>query len=298
MLSYSLQGQDDGLSLHDRMQIALAIADPILLKSLLTDCEPAIALAHQIGSIRASIALPLEGGVTADAVIQYESINCVLIQSQEDLDPGVWEYSQRNGNERGYVDLTSYEAKTRTLGQMVGLSQAIALLSQAGFLADQVRVILHLPHDAWYRSWWYTLDVNGEFTIPFLRLIRTRRHVDGTYTIRYKDFFSDEEPLCFKSQDQKILLEIGNATRGFRETLERINYLRQRLEIERVVLIGDRASELEMRGFISQGISIYGARQLRIPRQANCAACLTADCPMQGNSDSPVMLCHHFYRED
>jgi hypothetical protein len=31
-----------------------------------------------------------------------------------------------------------------------------------------------------------------------------------------------------------------------------------------------------------------------VPRQANCAVCLTRDCPMAGAADYPVQLCNSY----
>jgi hypothetical protein len=279
------------LTWHDRIQIGLAIADTTLLKSLLTDCYPAIAQPQQIGSVLSTIGIPTAIG-NATGLLKVETIHCVLIQSQADLDQGVWNYTNRSGN--GELDLTCYESKMQTLGKMISLSQAIALLSHGEFSAEQIRVILQLPHDAWFRSWWYAVDETGEFTVPFLRMLRTRRHVDGTYTIQYKDFFSKEEPKCFKSEEQSLLIDIRDEAVGFRYTLETINNFRQALNVERAILIGDRPSDLEVKGFTSQNISLYSAMSFELLPPANCFACLTADCPMRGDMRSPVLSCHRF----
>jgi hypothetical protein len=288
MLSHSITDSD--LNWRDRIQIGLAIADSSLLKSLLTECSPAIALSHQIGYVRSAIAVPTAVG-SATGLLTFESIYCSLIQSQADLDQGVWNYTNSSGTTD--LDLTCYESKMQTLGKMISLPQAIALLSHGEFAAAQIRTILHLPHDAWFRSWWYATDESGAFTIPFLRMLRTRRHVDGTYTLQYKDFFSREEPKCFKSQEQSLLVEIRQDS-GFRQTLEAINALRQALNIDRAILIGDRPSDLESQGFRSQNISLYNATPFEMP-SANCSACLTA-CPLRGDMRSPVMSCHRFSR--
>jgi hypothetical protein len=297
MLTYPIHEPSDALPFHDRVQIALAIADPTLLKSLLTDCLPPIASPHQIGSISSKIGIPVESRKAVDGLIHYEAIRCVLADSTHELEQSVAEYTSRNGDHRGYLDLTQCEAEMLALGTSLTLSQAIALLAQAGFLSQQIEAILHLPQDAWYKSWWFSLDEQGGFTVPFFRLIRTRRYANGTYTIQYKDYFAQDKPPCFQSQQEHVLVEIVTEPHSFRKTLEKINYARQQFGVEKALLICDRLPEMEVQGFISQGISIYAAQELQLPVQADCVHCATADCPMQRRSDSPVLRCQRFCLE-
>lgn len=294
LLTYSLSEQPDSLSLHDRVQIALAIAGETLLKSLLCDCLPPLAQLHRIGSVSTSIGIPLQSHTAADGIIEYESIHCQLIDASEDLKRIIAAYAERYGNHRGYLDLTRCEAETRTLGQGIPLAQAIALLIQAGFSHAQVQSILHLPYDAWYKSWWYTTDGEGKFSVPFLRLIRTFRYADGNHTLQYKDFFAQDKPTCFKSESCKVLIDIRAEPTGFRETLERINTARQQLGMAQALLICDRITDLEARAFISQNISVYATTELALPAQANCEICANSQCPLNGNHDSPVLTCHRF----
>lgn len=282
------------LSWHDHMQIALAIADEHLLKSLLVDCTPPIVQIERMGSVRATVGVPLAAGLTADAVLEVEEIHCVLAQSPEHLEQGVAEYTRRNGNQRGYVDLLRCESDTETIGKSLALSQAIALLAHVGFAPNQVKDILNLPHDGWHKSWWYRADEMGQFTIPFLRLLRTRRHGDGTFTLQYKDFFAQEQPGCFKSRGLKVLVEILPELHEFHAVLSKINGARQKSGITHALLICDRMSELEARGFTSQGISLYASHPIALPIQANCVDCAMAHCPLQGNPNSPVLLCQQF----
>lgn len=287
----------NSLSLHDRVQIALAIADETLLKSLLVDCLPPIAQRHRIGHISATLSVPI-GSIgstqSADGMIQYESIHCVLIDTSNNPEQCVSNYINRNGNHRGYLDLTQYEAETRTIGQSLTLVQALALLTHSGFSSKQIQAILHLPQEAWYKSWWYTTDAEGGFTVPFLRLIRTRRYGDGTYTLQYKDFFAQTKPICFTSNEQAVVIAVRTESSSFRETLEHINYAKQHLDVTKALLICDRITELEAKGFISQGISIYASGGLELSPQANCAICVNQDCPMHGNGNSPVLTCQRF----
>jgi hypothetical protein len=295
MLTYPTPEQNSP-PFRDRVQIALAIADSPVLQSLLTDCTPPLASPDRIASIRSTIGIPLEPKKAIDGIIQFEEIQCLLIDSPQEIEQGVAEYTQRNGNERGYLDLTRCEAETRDLGLITNLAQAIARLSQAGFSSQQIQAILHLPQEAWHKTWWYTVDEQGQFTVPFLRLMRTQHYLDGRLSIQYKDLFAHHKPACFKSQEQKIIVEIFSESKGFRKTLEKINYARQQLGLERALLIGDRFSDLESQGFISQGISLYAAQEVMLPVQANCAFCVT-DCPLQGHEDSPVLTCQKFCLE-
>ena len=71
------------LPLHDRVQIALAIADPLVLKSLLTDCTPPIAPAHHIGGISTQIGVPVESRKAIDGIIRFELIRCILADAAD-----------------------------------------------------------------------------------------------------------------------------------------------------------------------------------------------------------------------
>ena len=198
-----LASDPDCAEWHDRVQIALAIADQPVLKSLLTDCTPPIAQPHRIGSIRSTIGVPVSAAATADGTIEFEELHCVLADSPADLEQSVVEYSRLKGNQRGHLDLIRHEADSQMLGQTLPLSSAISLLAEAGFSATQGREILNLPQDGWHKSWWYQADEAGQFTVPFLRLIRCRRYSDGSLTLQYKDFFAQEQPpLLQKPQPQ------------------------------------------------------------------------------------------------
>lgn len=297
LLTYSLAEQAERLSLHDRVQIALAIAGETLLKSLLVDCLQPLASLHRIGSISASLGVPLAAHAAADGVIEYELVNCRLIDTSENLKQIIADYVREYGNERGYLDLTRCESETRTIGQSVSLAQAISLLIQAGYSHDQVQSVLHLSYDAWHKSWWYTTDAQGQFSIPFLRLIRTFRYADGTYTLQYKDFFAQDKPICFKSELCKVLVNIRDEHVSFSETLEAINVARQQLGLAQALLICDHISELEARAFISQQISIYTTTEMALTTQANCQICAHRLCPMNGRHDSPVLTCQNFCLE-
>lgn len=293
-LAYPIHEWKGKPSFHDQVQIALAIAEENSLKSLLTDCISPIAQPHRIGAISSTIGIPIKAKKVVDGIIHYEVVDCVLVDAPVETDPQRAEATLGNGSHWRNQRLTRCESETRILGQTVPMSQAIALLASSGFSPRQVEDILNLPYEAWHKTWWYTVDADGNFTVPFLRMIRTLRYTDGTFTIQYKDYYSDVKPACFKGQEQKVLIEIKAELDSFSKTLEKINYSRDRCGIDRAILICNSLSELEARGFISQGISIYTATAVNLPIQANCATCIHHSCPMHNLDHSPVVICRHF----
>ena len=289
--------QQRSQALHEEMQLALAIADEPVLRSLLVEATPAIAPRHRIGSITAEIGVPMLGGDRSiDGILRFESIHCVLANTQPEdgQTPKAFSSCYRI---RDYSHLTRCRSELYTLAQDIPLSQAIALLTHTGFSPEQVTAILHLPHDAWHKSWWYTLDAAGYLTVPFQRFIRTRQYADGAVTIQYKDYYPEERPLCFKSKDQRTPVIIKSEFQGFRETLEKVNQAKEQLDTHQAVLICDTLSGLEAQAFIRQGVSLYATSPLRLPVQVNCAHCTNLGCPMNGRGDSPVITCARFSLE-
>ncbi|MDX2217172.1 MAG: hypothetical protein SFY66_28150 [Oculatellaceae cyanobacterium bins.114] len=297
-LTYPIQDRDRRISAHDHVQIALAIAEEHVLKSLLVNCTPPIVQYHQIGSISSTIGVPITAKKTIDGIIQFESLQCVLSDAPVESD------LPRSEVTLGYLprsrqsNLTHCESELQTLGQTIPMAQAIALLARSGFSARQVEDILNLPYEAWHKTWWSTRDADGNFTIPFLRFIRTLRYPDGTFTLQYKDYYSQEKPACFSSQAQKVLVEIKPQLESFSKTLEKINYSREHCNTEKAILICNSLTDLEAQGFMSQGISLYSATDLILPIQANCALCGSQSCPMHGVVDSPIVMCRQFYRDE
>ncbi len=283
------------VDLRDQLQMALAIADPQMLKALLVNCIPPISDPQKIGSIASEVAIPTSEAQGADGILQFEAIRCVLVDTQLKVDSSSHGGWTRDSKEM--ARLTQHESELHTLAQNLPLAPAIALLSNSGFSAEWIEEILRLPHYAWHKSWWYEIDHNGEFTIPFLRYIRTLHYPDGTITLQYKDFFEYEKPSCFTSQLQKVLVVIRPEIQGFGETLQRINRQRTDLNTQRVLLICNTISELEAQAFISQGISVYPAMELALPTQANCQYCGRKECPMNGLRDSPVAACYGYVLE-
>lgn len=293
-LSHPLELPPDGTSMHDRVQIALAIAEPDILKSLLLNCMPALAVWEQVGAISSAIGVPVESRKAVDGVISYETIHCVLAESPQEIERQVFAQTDPKLVRREWLKLTRCESETYTLGRGLALAEAIALLEYAGFSSTEVADILNIPTEAWHKSWWYTRDDVGALTVPFLRLIRTLRYPDGTFTLQYKDYFSQNKPTCFTRQRHQVLVEIKTASHSFHKTLERINIARAQLGIERAILICDRLSPLEARGFMSQQISVYTAEELVLYTHSDCTLCVNQDCPLNGNETSPVVMCRRF----
>ena len=80
-LFYSLLEPDPSVDLRDRVQIALAIADASMLTSLLVNSLPPIALSHQIGAVSTQLGVPTSEHQSADGVLHFERIQCVLSPS-------------------------------------------------------------------------------------------------------------------------------------------------------------------------------------------------------------------------
>ena len=294
-LFHQVNRQVRAVDMRDQIQMALAIADASLLKSLLTNCMPALTEAALIGNITTEVGIPVGEHQSADGILLFESIRCVLAEGFISEISGTRQQQIRASKE--LARFTQHESEMQTLGQNLSLAPAIALLANAGFAPEQVNEILRLPHYAWHKSWWYAIDADGKFTIPFLRYIRAFHYPDGTITLQYKDFFEHDKPRSFTSEVQKVLIATRPADQGFAETLKHINHQREVLGIQRAMLICNLISELEAQAFMRQGISIYPARDFLTPTQASCIYCDRRECPLNGRSDSPVMQCRGFLIE-
>ncbi len=288
--------QTRAVSVRDQIQMALAIADPPLLKSLLVNCLPAIASPFHIGAVSSQVSIPIKDQPSADGIVQYEAIRCVLADSCPQLEQvssnGGWTKESKE-----LTRITQHESELHTLAQNLPLAPVISLLSNTGFQQDQIQEILRLPHYAWHKSWWYAIDAEGNFTIPFLRCIRTFHYPDGTLTLHYKDFYDQKKPDCFTTLPQKVLIAIRTDTYGFAETLQQLNRQRDALGIAKAILVCQTASELEIQAFIKQNISLYPATDLILPVQANCQLCARHECPMNHRPDSPIVMCRGFLVE-
>lgn len=284
-------------ALRDKLQIALAVADDARLRTLLANSTPNIAEPHQIGTVTANIGVPVEdSNTTVDGVVRYEFIHCVLAHHspQRSVTLNGHGSPEPNFDHRTYAQITQFQSELKDLAQDIPLSQAIALLTHAGFESQQISAILQLPYQGWYKSWWYGLDHHGNFTRPFQRWFRSRHFADGTFTLQYRDFYAEEAPPCFKSEVRTIPVLIQAENLGFRDTLRLVNQARKAFQSEGAILICDRPSELELQGYLCQGVSVYGADEWLPPAVVNCACCVQQTCPLQGNPDSPVQQCRQF----
>jgi bacterioferritin-associated ferredoxin len=295
-LFYPISDSARTQNLHDQIQIALAIADRHVLQSLLENCIPTLAKGQHVHAISTQVGVPTGNQQTADGIVQFESKRCRLAAPEERTERTVAN-SSRTLESRELARLTQHESDLQTLGNSLPLSLTVSLLAESGFHSEQIEEILHLPYDAWHKSWWYAIDPGGNFTLPFLRQMRTLRYPDGTFTLQYKDFFEQDNPNCFISRTEKVLVLIKPDSQGFGETLRQINYQRDALGIDKAILICSTISDLEAQGFINQGISVYPAVELILPTQSNCTQCGRTECAMNGASDSPVALCYGFLPE-
>ena len=295
-LFYPISDSAHAQNLHDQIQIALAIADRHVLQSLLENCIPALAKGQHLHTISTQVGVPTGNQHTADGIVHFESKRCRLAVPGEQIELSVMN-SSRTLESRELARLTQHESDLQTLGNNLALALTVSILAESGFRPEQIEDILHLPYDAWHKSWWYAVDSGGNFTIPFLRQMRTLRYPDGTFTLQYKDFFEQDNPNCFISQAGKVLVMIKPDTQGFGETLRQINYQRDALGIDQAILICSTISDLEAQGFINQGISVYPAVELILPTQSNCMHCGRKECGMNGAVDSPVALCYGFLPE-
>lgn len=287
-LFFPIHDSSSSASLHDRVQLALALADAFLLKSLLTNCLPAISAAHLIGEIGAEVSVP-SADRWADGVLHYEAIQCQLAEQH-----GAVNYQPTGGASPDLARLTQCESATHHLVEHVGLAPLIARLKNAGFCPAQIAAILHLPQDAWHKSWWYGLDEQQQFTSPFLRMLRLRPYADGTFSVQYKDYFEQNQPTCFRSQSQQVQIKIKPEAESFGTVLGQLKQTQGALGVERTILICHTISDLEAQAFINQGIHVYPAAELLLPLRSHCGHCARQECPMNGLADSPVTMCYGF----
>lgn len=282
-------------SFADRIQLALAIADESVLQSLLTDCSPRISPPNAIGTVSATVGIPIASAPPAYGVITFEKIRCVLSRSPDELEQHLYPMGDSDRLHRHFERLTRYESETQTLGHGLSLAESLALLANVGFTPAQTERILTLPYGACHKSWWYTLDADGQIAMPFHRTLWTRPLCDGTFILQYKDRFAQDRPPCFHSQPVSVLVEVLPATERFGEAIAQINRERHALQPDYTILISDRLpSSLEAQAYTRQGMSLILAHDLSLQSEANCQICATGDCPMNGQHSSPVRTCRRF----
>jgi hypothetical protein len=289
MIPSDLMHLDARISRLDRnqVQLGLALADGDMLKALLVDCSPAIARPHQIGHLRVAIGPPPEtaGLEHIDAVIEYEQVWCMPAEGAPSGD----DFSVRD-----LQALTRCQSDLKTLAWRVNLSEAIALLRHGGFQEDQIQRILQLPWDGWHRSWWDTLEPQGQLGLPFQRWFRTRCYSDGTYTLQYRDHYPQDAPPCFRGIWQTVPLMISHATGQFGEILSGLRKARHALQTDRCILLADELTDLEAEAYIRQGVSLYSLQGSSLTEHSLCQRCDRVQCPMSDRSDTPVVNCKDY----
>jgi hypothetical protein len=276
---------------QEKTQLALAVADETFLRELLTESLPAVAHPHEIRALTIDVGMPLPtvdfGRV--DALIKFEQVKCVLAGSTSDVPPQP-EFESHSQ----YQAVTRCHSELSTLAKNISLSVAISLLSKAGFDGQQINQILHLPSQAWHKSWWYSFDFDGNPTVPFHRLIRTRQFADGTYTLQFKDYYPFEKPEEFRSQIKKVAVFADNPCLSFCDILYLVNLARQELSVDHAILLADELSDLEIEGYIRQHVSLFNQYGIQLPLETNCRACNHTSCPLRGTDSSPVMVCRAY----
>lgn len=272
---------------RNQVQLALAIADQGFLKSLLVECTPAISLPHQIGQIRVAIGAPpgKAGLEQIDAVIAYEQLWCTPAEGAPTED----DFSLKD-----YQSLTRCQSDLKTLGWRISLSQAIAHLQHGGFREDQIQRILQLPWDGWHRSWWDTFEAQGYLGLPFQRWFRTRCYSDGTYTLQYRDHYAQDAPPCFRGLWQQVPITIGDAHGRFGEVLTGLKRACHVLKADRCILLSDDLTDLEVEGYVRQGVSLYPLQQSALAEQSLCQRCDRPQCPMSDLQNAPVIGCRDY----
>lgn len=235
---------------QNQVQLALAIADVDMLKTLLTGCTPAIAQPHQIGQVRVAVGKPpgTVGLEDLTAVMEYERVWCVLAEEAPEI---------ATQSCRDYQYLTRCHSGLQTLAWRVSLSEAVSLLSYGGFQEKHIQRILQLPRDGWHRSWWDTLDAQGQLGLPFQRRFRTRCYSDGTYTLQYQNLYAQDAPPCFRAIWQQVPLMVTRPDRQFGETLSAMRKAQHMLKAQNCMLLTGNISQMEIEGYIRQGVSLH-----------------------------------------
>jgi hypothetical protein len=252
---YTLQQTLIELTAGD-LQLALAIANESTLRSLLCQCTPALARSSQVDRVKIQVGVPLAGHeVPLDALMQFEQVHCRLSHQGSPPAP-----AGATAALPDYQALTPYHSNLQTLVYQVTPEDAIATLTHAGFSPTQSQAILHLPSQAWHKTWWWQLDQQGYPSHPFHRWMRLRCHSNGTLTLQYQDHSAHALPDYFYSEARRVPVAIRSAALSFAATLAFLNQARIAFNTPYALLIGGPLSDLEAEGFMHQSVSLYGLR--------------------------------------
>jgi hypothetical protein len=225
--------------------LVLSLASEPALKSILSECCPALADPCQIGAVSIQIGVPIaELATPLDALLHYERIGCVLLPDMGNVLPLA-------GQGR------MYHSDLQTLLWKEDREVAIATLSQAGFPPAQIQQILHLSSQAWHKSWWQQIDEWGNPGPMFQRWLRLRHHPNGSLTLQYQDYFSEHQPSCFHSQPHQVpVLTYPTNQLSFTAVLTTLNQVRLALQTHAILMIARNLSEPEIEGFMRQNVSL------------------------------------------
>jgi hypothetical protein len=227
----------------DQIQLALAIADDGILRSLLTESTPAISQPQQLGQTQVTVGVPLaDNTIMIDAVVGYESLQCALLNESPSSE---------------HAAQVRCQSGLQTLGWRVNIAEAIALLSHGGFQENDIQRILHLPSQGWHRSWWSTFDRQSNLGHPFQRWFRCRCYGDGTYILQYRDHYAKVAPPCFRGTWHQVPVVIASPEQGFGQLLMTLRRAQANLKTNHGILLSAPLNDLEREGFMRQGISVY-----------------------------------------
>ncbi|MGD1907518.1 MAG: hypothetical protein ACFB0C_16240 [Leptolyngbyaceae cyanobacterium] len=251
----------------DQIQLALAIADDGILRSLLTESTPAISRSQQLGQTQVTVGVPLADDTTMiDAVVAYESLKCALLDESPPPE---------------HTAQVRCQSGLQTLGWRVNIAEAIALLSHGGFQEHHIQRILHLPSQGWHRSWWSTFDRQGNLGHPFQRWFRCRSYGDGTYILQYRDHYAQVAPPCFRGTWHQVPVVIASPEQGFGQLLMTLRRAQASLKTDHGILLSAPLNELEREGFMRQGISVYALGNQSLGTQASLPGVMQGQAPTQ-----------------
>ncbi|NER00384.1 MAG: hypothetical protein F6K30_27420 [Cyanothece sp. SIO2G6] len=239
----------------NQVKLSLAVMESEQLRVLLLQTDPSPIADKRLGQVSLRLEMPLGSRATADGILRFEVISCRL--ANPDTVPPSQPMASRFQRHRAMVNQIRCETKLHNLGLNLTLTDAIARLQCALFASSDIQRILQLPYHGWHRSWWEMVDPNHEFSLPFQRLMRSRRYADGTVTLQYKDQFAYLPPPCFRSHSETALLHIQRPDTPFATTLAEINQGREALGLNHAVLIYRHLSKSEYQAFRHQGVRLY-----------------------------------------
>lgn len=255
--------------IHDQLQIALAVADEAKLKSLVANCYPPILPWNCITRISSRVGVPVQYKQAADGVISFEGTVCEQKElSDSEVANMAGQYIkdfQRNRDD--YCLLRGFFTKTRVIYEPCEPS----LEGVCGYLKELECSSIAISNTLQMSVEWldsnstepvYEINCSVKTDAGKESVKRLIKICDGpdSFVILCQDFVSPQCPVIFRNTHSRILVEIKTEIQSFGEVVEQINRYREKLGIQKAILICDTVSDLEAKGFISQEISIYPAK--------------------------------------